>query len=428
MDSDQAFGARIKAARGYAGGISQGELARRISNRFPGVSVSVRTIKRLETGDASVKGSQQQWSQWVAEATDYPYELLVWEYEGLGSFGQEALRWVPYSHTHWLRMGFNLLWRLKRAGISTERQRPLLERLRREGGMPLTEEDLDSPSDAWGHIEERLRREKIWLRHKEGELLEELGFSRFIGLVRVPWLPVLLWLNGQDDLPGEDLDAVRETVKWAVMDRFAPDRSLPVEEGHELSMPHELRDAGVAWGADGLWSAIEEMAYEAMAPDRPDDERDPEISSLVRRSMTAGPHTAQSEDREMKARPYSHVTPPRASDAPFAPPPGDATIRATIRASIESLAKYLAGEEIDASETSGAQEALKNPEFRRFLQGVIETAIPADTSTPQSAADAPLPEPPGELGRRAREHLPSSGDREQQQTPAEPDARRDAGR
>jgi transcriptional regulator with XRE-family HTH domain len=43
-------------------------------------------------------------------------------------------------------------------------------------------------------------------------------------------------------------------------------------------------------------------------------------------------------------------------------------------------------------------------------------------ATLRSAADEPLPAPPGELGRGAREHLPSTPGREQSQTPAEPDA------
>ena len=78
----------------------------------------------------------------------------------------------------------------------------------------------------------------------------------------------------------------------------------------------------------------------------------------------------------------------------------------------------------------------KRKEGREVIEALLDIAIqakpPATTqsdaeATQRSAADDPLPPPPGELGRRAQEHLPSTGDHEQSQTPEEPDARADTG-
>jgi transcriptional regulator with XRE-family HTH domain len=68
---DESFGARVRAARGY-GGMSQRQLAAAIAARYPDAPVSASTIKRLEAGDPSVRGSLIEWTVWVADATRTP--------------------------------------------------------------------------------------------------------------------------------------------------------------------------------------------------------------------------------------------------------------------------------------------------------------------------------------------------------------------
>lgn len=75
MDNDDGrdpdFGKRVRAARAYTG-LSQAGLAAEITARYPRNSVSASTIKRLESGDSSVQGSQREWTVWVADATGTP--------------------------------------------------------------------------------------------------------------------------------------------------------------------------------------------------------------------------------------------------------------------------------------------------------------------------------------------------------------------
>lgn len=79
---DEDFGCRVRAARGYAG-ISQSELAQRITERFADYSVSAATIKRLERNDASVKGDQAHWVDLISEATGAPQWFLDLGWTGL---------------------------------------------------------------------------------------------------------------------------------------------------------------------------------------------------------------------------------------------------------------------------------------------------------------------------------------------------------
>ncbi|HEV3094969.1 MAG TPA: hypothetical protein VGY30_10700 [Solirubrobacteraceae bacterium] len=105
------------------------------------------------------------------------------------------------------------------------------------------------------------------------------------------------------------------------------------------------------------------------------------------------------------------------------------------------LKRFLSGEKLAGGETAKIRGALDDDEVKQYLRTVAEAhglTPPSDAelahefsladATPRRAGDAPLPEPPGELGRRAREHLPTSADRERSQTPAEPDAQQGTGR
>lgn len=85
------FGRRVRAARAYAG-LSQAELAAAIKRRHPGWEVSLPTVKRLEKrGAEGVKGSQDDWSQRIAEACGVPRWFLEQGFEGTEPRGGDAL-------------------------------------------------------------------------------------------------------------------------------------------------------------------------------------------------------------------------------------------------------------------------------------------------------------------------------------------------
>jgi transcriptional regulator with XRE-family HTH domain len=79
---DQEFGQRVRAARAYEG-ISQTELAARITETFPDNPVSAATIKRLERNDPSVKGEQDLWVRLIVGTTTAPPWFLRF---GWGAF------------------------------------------------------------------------------------------------------------------------------------------------------------------------------------------------------------------------------------------------------------------------------------------------------------------------------------------------------
>jgi transcriptional regulator with XRE-family HTH domain len=87
---DHDFGDRVRAARGYAGGMSQSALAERIRELFPGAPISARTIKRVERGDKSPRGPQSVWVEIIARATGVPEWFL--EYGWAGAPGNTDLR------------------------------------------------------------------------------------------------------------------------------------------------------------------------------------------------------------------------------------------------------------------------------------------------------------------------------------------------
>lgn len=68
MDED--FGRRVKAARGYAGDMSQRELAEELKT-------STSTVKRLEADPTSVKGDQAEWAYLIANVTGVPEWFLT---------------------------------------------------------------------------------------------------------------------------------------------------------------------------------------------------------------------------------------------------------------------------------------------------------------------------------------------------------------
>jgi transcriptional regulator with XRE-family HTH domain len=90
------FGSRVRAARGFAD-ITQAELARRISEQFPGNSVSAATVKRLEHGDPSVKGTQVDWSRWVSATTDTPQWFLEYGWDAMSAVGHRSIRLLKSS-------------------------------------------------------------------------------------------------------------------------------------------------------------------------------------------------------------------------------------------------------------------------------------------------------------------------------------------
>lgn len=356
MHGDKAFGDRIKAARGFAGGISQGELAKRISEQVPGMAPSVRTIKRLENGDAGVKGSIREWSDWIGAATGFPPEMLLWGIDGPDQLTEEIRRWRVYSHAHWLRIAANLLWRLRRAKVDASEQRPLLERLRREGGLPLTGAEIESPSDALRQVAGALTEEEEWVREKERELLEKSGLHPRVGLADLPVRALFAFLNGQT-LSAHEESEVRETVRWMLIDNFAPQHTFPVKGGKDIHTPFAIQNESPIWGPRGFRGLMEahtdqleaDFADSTTTP-APPDENGRDLAKHL-------PAAKQIIDLALRAQ----------SDYVGVPFPEGKLDR-------NLFVRYLSGETLGQTETAEIQRTLADPDVQRYFQAIAEKA------------------------------------------------------
>lgn len=73
--SPEAFGARVRTVRAFSG-MSQTEFGRQLSTRFPSISGSCMSIKRLEKG-GMVRGSYSEWSMWIEAVVGVPCRYFL---------------------------------------------------------------------------------------------------------------------------------------------------------------------------------------------------------------------------------------------------------------------------------------------------------------------------------------------------------------
>lgn len=415
MQRDPEFGRRMRAARGWAG-LSQRELAAEISARYPAAPASTQTIKKVEANDLSVKGSLSEWTVWVADATDTP----DWFLEG-GWNAPRHIRETP--HMGPLSRAFEMRALVKEIELALRAEvfnpdQVDHDRLRRFG---LTLREDESPDRLIGRLEELARAEDARGRYgviqarraeRERDLIRQ-GASRERRERLMHQLPRAALRDSALSAESRAKDAL------AAIMLGEDDEALL----HDLSVTHAVKSESGSLAADEIEDLAEAVANTPNALiHRFDGIENLDNASLVhlRDAITARLRSRAAADVQLAASSTS-------AQIPF--PEGKLDRNLFVR--------FLSGEKLDQKETNEIQRALADPEVKRYFQAVADKAgVDADTLThgfalgaitPRSAADAPLPAPPGELGRRAREHLPNSEDRERSQNPAERDAQRDTG-
>lgn len=368
------FGDRVRAARGYAGGISQAVLAERIQERFPGVEVSARTIKRVEGEDPAVRGTLEEWAQWVGAATETPVFFLEYGFMDIDLQEVKRARWQNFVLTDWLRIGARTLWFMRHKNADLAVQRSLLRQLRREGGIPFSEDEIESPSSALLRMLSHIKSEDRWMYEKISQLLTDYGVKHWAsddGLTGLPFpglrdIEILRMFRDARGLSDEEMARVRSIINYQFRLELEPDPGIPPK----LKEARRARETHPA-------------------------------ATLVAR-LVQGEALSESEQKELR----------------------------------EGLAEFMQHPEI-LTGIDWQRLRRGEPQMRTDLDVLwgaeteryeAERLFRLDRApTPQLAGDAPLPEPPGELGRRAQEHLPTTGDREQQPTPEEPDAQQGTG-
>ncbi|MFZ1925304.1 MAG: hypothetical protein WAU42_04075 [Solirubrobacteraceae bacterium] len=387
--------------------MSQRQLTQEIRLRFPDAPASVPTIKKVEAGDLSVGGSLREWAVWVGDSTQTPYWFLEGGWDAPRGRYWQAEEYVKAQQTTETMTALVDALRERRSAESTPDIEDLLVIIKRMG---IKVGESDSLDLLLGRLEERTKVEQRRAR-----------------LIMEKWRAIE---RDRDAIHRRDSSESRQHLL----------AQISAAEGHELTASELATRHSDDWEAEmeRLTDVVENNLEAIRARTSPviahtslkrltqllaqRDRVQIEIDAKLTASEKALQTTIEAELLEQSRNKPLRIT--------F---PDDGKL--------DLFWRYLDDEKLSSAETTKLKQQLRDSGVGSYLKVIAERyalEMPQDTAlvthefglvetTPQRANDAPLPEPPGELGRRAREHLPTTGGREQQPTPEEPDAQRGTG-
>jgi transcriptional regulator with XRE-family HTH domain len=369
------FGQRVRTARAYAG-LSQGQLASSLAVAFPEVSVSAATIRRLENDDLGVKGSVYDWASRVAAITDTPEWFLVGGWTGAALVLEEAVPDIEVAMND-----------LRRARSMTEAD---LERTRVEAAAL-----HDRHNEALERLAYLSEREGA-LRHSQVELNARL--ERLLATYRPK--PKRVELAAQRLASGEDLETgeMEELIDAVLRNpeaRRELGKKVPIigfYRDEERATQSRASDPPTAVHPGLLTMALDgQVAWEILA----DAENERHAIEMLELWVDPDWERRRKDDATAIGQEFELDEPP-VRNTSF---PAEKLDR-------ELLQRYLGGERLSTDEVAEVQAILRDPAIQSFLRSLVEELVDDKTAqsdaTPRRASDAPLPEPPGELGRRSR--------------------------